>query len=228
MQFCVLYLFCFLIATTLARPSKVQEDGITSSDEDDVFIMRKSDLRNDWCKTRPFKQTIKIPGCLPVQVMNNFCYGQCNSLYIPNHASQQPLFESCTSCLPQRSFMKTFTLHCPSLPVKFQKHRYLHSKKCRCTSVQRWTSECEPKPDGSWRSSKFKIAWRQMRPTSEHKNWELYVRGTQTDLSVLYQDTITFSWIRIRRYQLYIVTKKRPRTIIYISYFKHFAFGVNI
>ena len=137
MSFSLIYMVCFLIGTTLARPSKVQEDGLTSNGEDDVFIMKKSDLRNDWCKTRPFKQTIRVPGCLPVQVMNNFCYGQCNSLYIPSHTSQQPLFESCTSCLPQRSFMKTVTLRCPSLPVKFRKHKYLHSKKCRCTSVQR-------------------------------------------------------------------------------------------
>lgn len=137
MPFSVVFLFCFFIGTTLSRPSKVQEDGLTSSDDDDVFLMKKAELRNDWCKTRSFRQTIRISGCLPVQVMNNFCYGQCNSLYIPNHASQQPLFESCTSCMPQRSFMKTVTLRCPSLSVKFRKHKYLHSKKCRCTSVKR-------------------------------------------------------------------------------------------
>ena len=137
MIFSVFYLVGFLVGTNLARPSKVQEDGLESNPGDEVFIMKKSELRNDWCKTRSFKQTIRVTGCLPVQVMNNFCYGQCNSLYIPSHESEQPLFESCTSCLPQRSFMKTVTLRCPSLPVKLQKHKYLHSKKCRCTSVKR-------------------------------------------------------------------------------------------
>ena len=131
------YILCALFATTAARPSKVQEDGLTSQDEDDVFIMKKSDLKSDWCKTRPFKQIIKVDGCLPAVVMNNFCYGQCNSLYIPSHESPLPLFESCTSCLPQRTFRKTVTLRCPSLPVKFKKHRYTHSKKCRCASVKR-------------------------------------------------------------------------------------------
>ena len=136
MAFSVVYLVCLLIGAIAARPSKVQEDGITSEDEDDVFIMKKTDLKNDWCKTRPFKQTIQVSGCLPVEVLNNFCYGQCNSLYVPSHESSQPLFESCKSCLPQRKFMKTITLRCPSLPVKFRKHRYMYSKRCRCTSVK--------------------------------------------------------------------------------------------
>lgn len=136
MVFSAFFVICLLIGTTAARPSKVDEDGLLSEDEDDVFIMKKSDLRNDWCKTRPFKQTIRVSGCLPVEVMNNFCYGQCNSLYIPSHESSQPLFESCTSCLPQRTFTRTVTLRCPSLPVKFRKHKYTHSKKCRCTSVK--------------------------------------------------------------------------------------------
>lgn len=147
--FGALCIYCSLIGLALARPSKVQEDGISSSDEDNVFIMKRTDLRNDWCKTRPFRQTIKLAGCLPAHVMNNYCYGQCNSLYIPSHASQQPLFESCTSCLPQRLVMKTVTLRCPSLPVKFQKHRYLHSKRCRCTSVRRSTGEDVPQGDRS-------------------------------------------------------------------------------
>lgn len=136
----ILLAFCFVVGTALSRPSKIQEDGLTSEDDDDVFLMKRSDLRNDWCKTRAFKQTIKIPGCLPVQVVNNFCYGQCNSMYIPNHASEKPLFESCTTCMPKRSFTKTVTLRCPTLPVKFRKHRYIHSKKCRCSTARRTTS----------------------------------------------------------------------------------------
>lgn len=146
MVFSAFFAIFLLISTTAARPSKVQEDGLTSEDDDDVFIMKKSDLRNDWCKTRPFKQTIKVDGCLPVEVINNFCYGQCNSLYIPSYESSEPLFESCTSCLPQRTFTRTVTLRCPSLPVKFRKHKYTHSKKCRCTSVKPWTAEDCTKP----------------------------------------------------------------------------------
>jgi len=172
MVFSVLYLLCFLIGTTLARPSldppksKVEKDGLTSNDEEDVVIMKRSELRKDWCKTRSFKQTIKIEGCLPVQVINNYCYGQCNSLYIPSHDSKQPWFESCTSCLPQRTFTKTVTLRCPSLPVKFRKHKYLHSKKCRCTAIQRWSSEDGPKSHGNWRSCS-RFARRQLRNLNE-------------------------------------------------------------
>lgn len=146
MVFSGFYVVWLLMATAAGRPSKVQEDGLTSEDEEDVFIMKKADLRNDWCKTRPFKQTIQVSGCLPLEVMNNFCYGQCNSLYIPDHESAEPLFESCTSCFPQRTFTKTVTLRCPSLPVKFRKHKYTYSKKCRCTSVKKWTSRNSTKP----------------------------------------------------------------------------------
>lgn len=157
MVFSVFYVVCLLVATTAARPSKVQEDGLKSEDEADVFIMKKSDLRNDWCKTRPFKQTIQVNGCLPLEVMNNFCYGQCNSLYIPSHESSEPLFQSCTSCLPQRTFTKTVTLRCPSLPVKFRKHKYTYSKKCRCSSVKQWTAEDSTKPGRRMLTKLFEI-----------------------------------------------------------------------
>lgn len=157
MVFSVFYVVWLLIATAAARPSKVQEDGLTSEDEADVFIMKKSDLRNDWCKTRPFKQTIQVSGCLPLEVMNNFCYGQCNSLYIPNHESLEPLFQSCTSCLPQRTFTKTVTLRCPSLPVKFRKHKYTYSKKCRCTPVKPWTCGNSKKPGRRMLTKLFEI-----------------------------------------------------------------------
>ena len=133
----ILSLFCFLgvlIGISLTRPSKVQEDGLTSNPGDNIVIMNKSELRKEFCKTRPINRTIKVTGCLPVQVRNNVCYGQCNSFYIPSHESEQPLLKSCRSCLPQRSFVKTVTLHCPSLPVKFREHTYLYSKRCRCTS----------------------------------------------------------------------------------------------
>ena len=133
----ILIVVCLLVATTVARPSKIEEDGLKSLDDDDVFIMRKSDLKTGWCKTLSFRQTIKVDGCLPVTVKNNYCYGQCNSLYIPSHESPQPLFNTCESCLPQRTFTKTVTLRCPSLPVKFRKHKYTYSKRCRCSSVKR-------------------------------------------------------------------------------------------
>ena len=115
-------------------------------------------------KRAPFKQTIEVSGCLPMEVMNNFCYGQCNSLYIPDHESAKPLFESCTSCLPQRTYTKTVTLRCPSLPVKFRKHKYTYSKKCRCTSVKKWTSrkQYEARGDESWRSCS-RFIWWQLR-----------------------------------------------------------------
>lgn len=133
----ILIILCLFITTTAARPSKIEEDGLKSQEEHDVFIMKKSELKNGWCKTLPFKQTIKVDGCLPVTVKNNYCYGQCNSLYIPSHESPLPLFNTCASCLPQRTFTKTVTLRCPSLSVKFRKHKYTYSKRCRCSSVRR-------------------------------------------------------------------------------------------
>ena len=232
MSFSVIFMVCLLIGTTLARPSKVQEDGLTSSGED-VFIMKKSDLRNDWCKTRPFKQTIRVPGCLPVQVMNNFCYGQCNSLYIPSHASQQPLFESCTSCLPQRSFMKTVTLRCPSLPVKFRKHKYLRSKKCRCSSVQRWINEDGLKPGGNWRSCS-RIAWRQLTEQSVTTS-ELTEIGTvdreKCELThferLQVENTHKKGFLHRIGMTLYVVTKETSIYDINKLLLKRYAFDVN-
>ena len=132
-----LELFSFLLilmGKVIGRPSNVQ-DGLISEDDNEVFVMKKTDLKEGWCKTRTLRQTIRVAGCLPVTVLNNYCYGQCNSFYIPSHSSEEPLFKSCTSCVPQRSFIKTVTLQCPLLPINTKKHSYLYSKRCRCTST---------------------------------------------------------------------------------------------
>lgn len=48
-----------------------------------LYITRKKYLKKDWCRTEPLIQKIRIEGCLTKNVRNNFCYGQCNSFYIP-------------------------------------------------------------------------------------------------------------------------------------------------
>lgn len=124
----------FLLGTAVTRPgSQVQTNG---SDAQGIFIMNESQIKRGSCKTRPIVQTVQVKGCLPLKILNNYCYGQCNSVYIPQPVSDQPLFDMCAGCRPARVYWKRVTLRCPDSPVKFKKHKYLHAKRCRCTTVR--------------------------------------------------------------------------------------------
>uniref|UniRef100_A0A8C7K5Q1 Gremlin 2, DAN family BMP antagonist n=1 Tax=Oncorhynchus kisutch TaxID=8019 RepID=A0A8C7K5Q1_ONCKI len=86
-------------------------------------------LRRDWCKTQPLRQTVSEEGCRSRTVVNRFCYGQCNSFYIP-----QP-FQSCSFCRPHRITQLTVQLDCPGLQPAFRHRKVQRVKQCRCMSV---------------------------------------------------------------------------------------------
>ena len=94
-------LLCLLVIIK-ARPSYKPKvlSNLKSTDAQSLFTVDPSQLKKGWCKTRSFEQTIKLPGCLPVKIINNYCFGQCSSIYIPHYNSLMPAFESCTACTP--------------------------------------------------------------------------------------------------------------------------------
>ncbi|XP_054264611.1 gremlin-1-like isoform X2 [Macrosteles quadrilineatus] len=57
--------------------------SLLRSSKDALLVTRKEYLRRDWCKSEPLVQVVQEEGCSPVTVLNRFCYGQCNSFYIP-------------------------------------------------------------------------------------------------------------------------------------------------
>uniref|UniRef100_A0A8C5LQ63 CTCK domain-containing protein n=1 Tax=Leptobrachium leishanense TaxID=445787 RepID=A0A8C5LQ63_9ANUR len=64
-------------------------------------------LKNERCEAVPYLQTIYRKHCIPLRIPNKFCFGQCNSLYVPGRNSA-----SCTSCTPMLSRRVSLVMQC--------------------------------------------------------------------------------------------------------------------
>jgi hypothetical protein len=123
-------------------------DKLLKSGKNALMVTKKEYLKRDWCKTEPLVQRIREDGCLTRTVINRFCYGQCNSFYIPKSPrrrrsrsrdseeeedeSNAPAFKSCAFCKPKKSSWITVTLNCPSKSPQIRKKRVLRIKQCKC------------------------------------------------------------------------------------------------
>ncbi|XP_063699841.1 gremlin-1-like [Culicoides brevitarsis] len=128
-------------------------DKILKSSKNALYITRKEYLKKDWCKTEPLIQRIKEEGCLTRTIINRFCYGQCNSFYIPKGPSRRrrnnarrfksngdfededltgAMFKSCAFCKPKKFAWISVTLRCPSMVPQLRRKRIQRIKQCRC------------------------------------------------------------------------------------------------
>ncbi|CAH1261397.1 GREM2 [Branchiostoma lanceolatum] len=115
---------------------QVDEREILKSSRRALVVTERKYLKQDWCKTQPLRQTVRAKGCLSRTVINRFCYGQCNSFYIPKHVRKDAeSFQSCAFCKPHRYSMISVTLRCPDLTPNFKRKRIQRVKKCKCMSV---------------------------------------------------------------------------------------------
>lgn len=125
---------------------------VLKSSKSALLVTKKEYLRKDWCKTEPLIQKIKEEGCFTRSVINRFCYGQCNSFYIPKNPKRRTLrngkmafddededndlngaaFKSCAFCKPKKFTWITVTLRCPSLQPQLRKKRIQRIKQCKC------------------------------------------------------------------------------------------------
>lgn len=133
-------------------PPGVEFRKILKSSKNALVVTKKDYLKEDWCKTEPLVQKIREPGCLPTTVINKFCYGQCNSFYIPkgprrrdnNPDRPQPAFKSCSFCRPKKFTWVTVTLRCPGQNPPFKRKRLQKVKQCKCLPVGvNWRWECD-------------------------------------------------------------------------------------
>ena len=123
------------IARAMAPATTTTEDVLESSQEA-LHVTERRYLKMDWCKTQPLKQTIHEEGCLSRTIINRFCYGQCNSFYIPRHVYQEDsAFQSCATCKPKTFTTVTYTLVCPGQTPSTRKKRVQRVKQCRCTTI---------------------------------------------------------------------------------------------
>ncbi|KAM8846113.1 gremlin-1a [Synchiropus picturatus] len=117
-------------------PSVSCGDEVLESSQEALHVTEGRYLRLDWCKSQPLKQTLREDGCLSRTVLNRFCYGQCNSFYIPRQDQQGgAAFRSCSACKPRASSAVTYTLLCPGRTPGTRRRKVQQVKQCRCTNV---------------------------------------------------------------------------------------------
>lgn len=65
---------------------RISPDKILKSNNNDATIIMNqlTSLKKDFCKTDTIVQRIKEDGCIGRNLVNRYCYGQCNSFYIPD------------------------------------------------------------------------------------------------------------------------------------------------
>ncbi|XP_073493656.1 gremlin-1 isoform X1 [Phyllobates terribilis] len=111
-------------------------EEVLESSQEALHVTERKYLKRDWCKTQPLKQTIHEEGCNKRTILNRFCYGQCNSFYIPRHIRREEgSFQSCSFCKPKKFTTMVVTLNCPELQPSTKKKRITRVKQCRCISI---------------------------------------------------------------------------------------------
>lgn len=124
--------------------------NILKSSKNALLVTKKEYLQKDWCKTEPLVQKVKEDGCITRTVINRFCYGQCNSFYIPKNPKKKsrkhveeneeddengPAFKSCAFCRPKKFTWISVTLRCPNLTPPFKRKRIQRIKQCKCVAA---------------------------------------------------------------------------------------------
>lgn len=96
-------------------------------------IMASNLLKENVCEAKPFNHTIRRENCKPKTIQNRFCYGQCNSFYIPGRKAMN----TCLQCKPEYVFNDTVILECTKdnhLTFKEVKVETVISCKCKTCS----------------------------------------------------------------------------------------------
>ncbi|XP_076313687.1 uncharacterized protein LOC143226524 [Tachypleus tridentatus] len=109
------------------------------SDSPSMIVTTTSHLQKSWCQTKPMVQQIREEGCISAEISNNFCYGQCNSFFIPKPGNDltddnSAAFRSCPFCKPRKVHWITVVLQCPTLTPPIRIKQVMHVEKCRCSS----------------------------------------------------------------------------------------------
>lgn len=123
-----------------------------------VVITKKNYMKKDWCRTSSFRQIVTKQGCHRQTITNRFCYGQCNSFYIPKNIDRDEddssktdglemdktaerigeldYFRSCAYCTPDSFHWITVILHCPKKSPPYAHKRIRVVKKCKCVALK--------------------------------------------------------------------------------------------
>ncbi|XP_005987980.1 gremlin-1-like [Latimeria chalumnae] len=117
-----------------ARKAK-DKDDVLDSNQAALIVTERRHVRRDWCKSHPLVQTLHEEGCLTRTVINRFCYGQCNSFFIPSQTNGAEPFRSCSFCKPRNFNTVVVTFNCPGMSPPAKHRRIQLVKECRCISI---------------------------------------------------------------------------------------------
>ena len=102
-------------------------------------LMKKNEWRNDSkkenCHSQIFTQSVILPGCKTKFVKSRYCYGQCNSVYVPQMHRN---FKNCKACVPNKLVLKQIKIKCPGKIENGATYIYRNVtlvKNCRCQDV---------------------------------------------------------------------------------------------
>lgn len=100
-------------------------------------IATKEAIKPGVCRVMQMKQRVRMDGCVPKNIVNNFCYGQCNSFFIPKLSRKRlrTAFESCSVCQPTEFAPITVKLDCPARSPPYVEQQIMTIKNCSCKSV---------------------------------------------------------------------------------------------
>jgi len=113
-------------------------------------IANKKLIKKDWCKTREVRQQVQTEdGLCKGKINNRFCYGQCNSFYIPSDVVvsngkgvidtmdfNDKYFRSCAFCMPYEYEHVTVRMRCQTKKGrKTVRRKALRTKTCLCQST---------------------------------------------------------------------------------------------
>ena len=103
------------------------------SSENIAILGRIKTINQEKCRAKLFNQTISVPGCEQRVIRNRFCYGRCNSFYIPLDGSQEQFrFKTCSACKPIKSQKISVSLKCYSPHMSKRTVLVEKVERCRC------------------------------------------------------------------------------------------------
>ena len=87
------------------------------------------------CKAKQFLMEVGDSTCDSKKVVNHYCIGYCNSLYIPQYPQSNVRF--CKACLPAEKVKKVIAVNCirdGKKVVVLEEVSYI--KNCQCVDVE--------------------------------------------------------------------------------------------
>lgn len=95
-------------------------------------VIKAQEIHKPNCYVKKFNRTILRPGCRPVTIQSQFCYGMCPSFHIMGFHNR---LKSCECCTAIGTRVVKIELKCPSFVKQVKRIREVLGCRCKmCTT----------------------------------------------------------------------------------------------